>query len=93
MVAMLKSAVGSKAFVLHIPPAAMWLAADLIGKVTGDVLLTRDEVKGLMADLLVSQASPTAAGRLSEWVHQHAAEVGQHYASEIARRRQPQPSG
>jgi NADH dehydrogenase len=56
-------------------------------------VLTRDEVKGLMADLLVSQASPTASGRLSEWVHQHAADLGQHYASEIARRRQPKQSG
>jgi uncharacterized protein YbjT (DUF2867 family) len=93
LVAMLKSAVGSKAIELHIPPAAMWLAADLIGKVTGDVMLTRDEVKGLMADLLVSHAPPTASGRLSEWVHQHAVDLGQHYASEIARRRQPKQSG
>ena len=49
-------------------------------------MLTRDEVKGLMADLFVSQASPDRSGRLSEWVHQNAAELGQHYASEIARR-------
>jgi uncharacterized protein YbjT (DUF2867 family) len=93
LVAMLKSAVGSKALVFHIPPAAMYLAADIICKITGDIILTRDEVKGLMADLLVSHATPTASGRLSEWVHQHTAELGQHYASEIARRRQPKQAG
>jgi uncharacterized protein YbjT (DUF2867 family) len=93
LVAMLKSAVGSKALIFHIPPAVMWLAADVIGKITGDVMLTRDEVAGLMGDLLVSHAPPTAAGRLSEWVHQHSADLGQRYASEVARRRPPKPSG
>jgi hypothetical protein len=51
------------------------------------VTLTRDEVKGLMADLLVSHDRPTAPDRLSVWVHQNAAELGVRYASEIARRR------
>lgn len=93
LVAMLKSAVGSKALIFYVPPAAVWLAADVIGKITGDVMLTRDEVAGLMGDLLVSHAPPTALGRLSEWVHQHAAELGKHYASEVARRRPPKQSG
>jgi uncharacterized protein YbjT (DUF2867 family) len=87
LVAMIKSEVASKALVVHIPPTVMWLAADVIGKITGDVMLTRDEVAGLMGDLLVSHAPPTAAGKLSAWVRQHAAELGQHYASEVARRR------
>jgi uncharacterized protein YbjT (DUF2867 family) len=87
LVAMLKTAVGSRSLVVHVPPWAMWLTAELIGKITGDVMLTRDEVKGLMADLLVSHAPPTAPGKLSEWVEQNAAELGRHYASEVARRR------
>jgi uncharacterized protein YbjT (DUF2867 family) len=89
LVTMLKNAVGSHALVLHIPPVAMRLAAELIGRITGDVMLTRDEIKGLMADLLVSHAPPTASGKLSEWVRQNAAELGRHYASEVARRRMP----
>jgi len=50
---------------------------------------TRDEVAGLMGDLLVSHAPPAASGRLSRWVRQHADQLGRHYASEIARRRPP----
>lgn len=88
LVAMLRSSAASKALIFHVPAAAMSLAANVIGRITSDVMLTRDEVKGLMADLLISRAPPTASGRLSEWVHRHAAELGQHYASEIARRRQ-----
>ena len=87
LVEILKRAVGSRALILHVPPVTARLFADIIGRITHDVTLTKDEVKGLMADLLVSNGRPTAPGRLSEWIHQNAAELGSHYASEIARRR------
>jgi NADH dehydrogenase len=87
LVESLKRAVGSRAIILHVPPIAARLPAGIIGRITGDVTLTEDEVKGLMADLLVSNDRPTAPDRLSVWIHQNAAELGRHYASEIARRR------
>jgi NADH dehydrogenase len=51
----------------------------------GDVILTRDEITGLMANLLISDKPPTGQTRLSEWLAAHASEVGAHYASELRR--------
>jgi NADH dehydrogenase len=51
----------------------------------GDVILTRDEIKGLMANLLISDQPPTGQTRLSEWLAAHADEVGVKYASELSR--------
>ena len=87
LVEILRRAIRSKALLVHVPPFAARLIASAIGRIAGDVTLTRDEVKGLMAGLLVSDDRPTTPDRLSVWVHQNAAELGVHYASEIARRR------
>jgi uncharacterized protein YbjT (DUF2867 family) len=87
LVEILRRAIRSNAFIVHVPPFAARLIASAIGRVAGDVTLTRDEVKGLMAGLLVSRERPSAPDRLSVWVHQNAAELGAHYASEITRRR------
>jgi uncharacterized protein YbjT (DUF2867 family) len=87
LVESVKRAVGSRAVILHVPPIAVRMIAGIVGRLSGDITLTEDEIKGLMADLLVSNDRPTAPDRLSVWIHQNAAELGRHYASEIARRR------
>jgi hypothetical protein len=51
----------------------------------GDVVLTRDEVAGLMANLLVSPRPPRGHTALSYWLKWHAETVGTRYASEVAR--------
>jgi hypothetical protein len=38
----------------------------------------------------VTASSPTGTTRLSEWVVQHAKDLGRHYTSELARRRDRQ---
>ncbi|MFQ5825755.1 MAG: epimerase, partial [Dehalococcoidia bacterium] len=50
-----------------------------------DVVLTRDEVAGLMSDLLVSGGPPTGQMRLSQWLERNAAAMGSRYASELKR--------
>ena len=85
LVRLLAKAVGSRAGIIHVPPAALLAASKLIGSVVGDVLLTREEIDGLMADLLVSSGSPTGTTRLSDWVERHKDTVGTRYASEIKR--------
>jgi uncharacterized protein YbjT (DUF2867 family) len=69
----------------HVQPSLAYYAAQLIEPFIRDVLITRDEVAGLMADLLVSQAQPTGHTRLSDWLVQHRNSVGKRYASELAR--------
>jgi NADH dehydrogenase len=78
--------VGSKAWIVHVPPTVTFACGWIIGRVMNDVTLTHNEVRGLMADLLVSSAPPTAPTRFSEWLHRHADTFGVHYASEIAKR-------
>ena len=51
-----------------------------------DVLLTRDEIAGLMANLLVTNSPPAGTTKLSEWAREHAADLGRRYASELGRR-------
>ena len=57
----------------------------LVGLLVRDVVLTRDEVEGLMANLLVSGAEPTGHTRLSSWLKNNKDSLGATYASELSR--------
>jgi len=85
LVEQVRAAVGSRARTVTVPPALLRLAARLLGPVLRDVVLTRDEVDGLRANLLVSSGPPTGTTRLTEWLPRHAAELGVAWASELAR--------
>jgi NADH dehydrogenase len=78
--------VGSRARMVHVSPQLALFLASLVGRITHDMTLTRDEIRGLMADLLVSDSQPTAPTRLSEWLQANRATIGTSYASELARR-------
>jgi len=78
--------VGSRARIVHVSPQLALFLASLVGRITHDMTLTRDEIRGLMADLLVSDSQPTAPTRLSEWLQANRATIGTSYASELARR-------
>lgn len=85
LVAMIRATVGSKARIVHVGLSTMGLMARLVGHLVNDVVLTKEEIEGLMADLLVSHQVPTAKTRLSTWLAEHAQSIGQSYASELAR--------
>ena len=57
----------------------------LVGLLMRDVALTRDEVVGLMAGLLTSEAAPTGTTRLSDWLDDNADGLGRRYVSELRR--------
>ena len=84
---MMKRTLGSNCRIIPMPPMIALAAAKAIGAVLGDVVLTADEVKGLMRNLLVSTEPPPCTTRLSEWLRQNADSVGAHYESELALRR------
>ncbi len=73
--------------IVSVPPAIGYAAGAVLGKLVGDVMITRDEVEGLMADLLVTNSPPAGSTRLTDWARQHADTLGKHYASELARRK------
>jgi NADH dehydrogenase len=85
LVALLAKTVGSRARVIHVAPELALTLSRVVGWLTRDVTLTRDEVRGLMANLLVASGPPTGSTRLSEWLAHNAHLVGATYASELAR--------
>ena len=83
---LLARAMGTWRPVLPVPAELGYQATRVLGALTGDVMLTRDEIAGLSQDRLAVPGPTVGTRRLSDWVQQHAAELGRHYASELARR-------
>ena len=78
---------GKRRLILSLPPTLAWLGTALIGRMVGDILITRDEMKGLMRGLLDVPGEPTGSILLSDWASEHDATLRLRYASELARRR------
>ena len=71
--------------VVHIAPSLGFALTRLVGLLLRDVVLTRDEVDGLMAGLLTSDAAPAGTTRLGEWLAGNADALGRQYVSEFRR--------
>ena len=54
MLRLICDAVRSKVLLAHFPPALAYGLSRLVGYAVRDVVITRDEIEGLMAGLLVS---------------------------------------
>jgi uncharacterized protein YbjT (DUF2867 family) len=76
----LASAVGSRARIVHGPPAAALALASAVGLARRDVVLTRDELRGLMDGLLVSAKPASGTRRLGEWLETSGHALGRSYA-------------
>jgi uncharacterized protein YbjT (DUF2867 family) len=59
LVEMIARAVDSRARIVSVPASIAILAARVISAAVGDVTLTRDELRGLMKNLLVCPGTPT----------------------------------
>ena len=70
---------------VHVNPRLAFYMAKVVEPLVGDVLITRDEVAGLMANLLISQETPTGHTHLSQWLEENADHIGKAYASELKR--------
>ncbi len=85
MVELIGKSIGVKKLLLPFPPRLALLAAQFMSLFVKDVMLTPEEVDGLMANLLVSKEAPRCRTHLSDWLERHRASVGSQYASELAR--------
>jgi NADH dehydrogenase len=83
--------IGVRRPIVSVPPRIGLWAGILIGAWNGDVLITREEIAGLMGELLYVEAPPAGSTRLSEWVSQNRETLGRRYASELARRDSGKP--
>ena len=85
MLHMVREAVGSRGRLVHTPVAMAYWMSKPAGWLLRDVVITRDEIEGLTAGLLVSEGRPTGRATLSEWLSRNGAAVGARYASELSR--------
>ncbi len=87
LVRLIARKIGASARIVHASNSAVMLAAKALGLLTRDVVLTRDEIEGLTANLLASRTSDPPLGkvRLSEWLDRHGDAMGSEYASEMER--------
>jgi uncharacterized protein YbjT (DUF2867 family) len=85
LVRLIGEKIGHPKAILHLPPGLALKAAQFISLFVGDVVLTPEEVDGLMANLLVSSEPPRCKTRLGDWLTENRETVGAVYASELAR--------
>lgn len=71
--------ISSRARIVHVRPVLTLFLAKLIGYVVRDVVITKDEIDGLMSNLLISEGPPTGHTRLIEWLQQNSNSVGARY--------------
>jgi uncharacterized protein YbjT (DUF2867 family) len=69
----------------HVPPSAGILLGRLIGLFVRDVVLTKDELRGLMLNKLTSDQAPNGLTRFSEWLRENKDTLGARYTSEMDR--------
>jgi NADH dehydrogenase len=79
--------IGKRRPIISVPPWFGYAAGWMLGALVGDVLITKDEIEGLMADVLYVDAPPAGPTVLTDWARQHADTLGRRYASELARRK------
>ncbi len=92
LAATIARAIGSPFRPVHLPPALVSLALRGLSLVTRDVVLTRDEVDGLMAELVMVEGEATCPTRLTAYLSENADLIGREYHSELARRLRPRPA-
>jgi NADH dehydrogenase len=79
--------IGAPRPVISVPPAMGYWVGRVVGALMGDVTITREEIAGLMANLLYVDAPPAGTTKLTDWISAHAEALGRRYTSELARRK------
>jgi NADH dehydrogenase len=83
MVKLIGEKIGAQRPLISLPPRLALFAAQFLSLFVNDVLLTPEEVDGLMAGLLVSKEPPRCKTRLADWLEENKDKVGAKYASEL----------
>ena len=85
LVRTIRDAVGSKALLLKAPASVGLMVTGLLGLLVKDVIMTRDEAVGLMANLLYSDDPPTCPTSLRTWIEENSDALGREYLSKAAK--------
>jgi uncharacterized protein YbjT (DUF2867 family) len=87
LVASIAQLIGKKRPIVSVPPWFGYAATWMLGRLLGDVVITKGEIEGLMSNLLFVDAPSAGTTALTDWVRMHADTLGRGYASELARRK------
>lgn len=87
MVEVVGRIIGSPRPIISVPPGLGYALGRALGFMVRDVIITREEIEGLMSDLLFVDDVPTGTTSLTGWAEAHSGSLGKEYASELARRR------
>ncbi|MBU4272345.1 MAG: NAD(P)H-binding protein [Planctomycetes bacterium] len=79
--------IGRRRPIISVSPTVGYCFAWFLGKLMGDIFLTREEIAGLMRGLLCTQSEPAGRTKLTDWCKEHADTLGRKYSSELARRK------
>ena len=86
LVTRVRGALGVKRPIISVPPGLGYWGCRLLGLFVGDVVITREEIRGLMEGRLYVDAPPLGATKLTDWIDRHRHTLGRRYTSEMARR-------
>ncbi len=85
-VELIGSIVGISKPIFAVPPVVGYWISKLVNAMVQDVVITREEIKGLMRGLLDSDQASTGTVKLSAYIEEHEHTLGKRYANEIKRR-------
>lgn len=85
LVSLVARSIGSRTIIIHVPAAVALNFSSLAGIAVRDVLLTWDEVRGLIEGLLVSQNPSVCHTSFAGWLERNKNRVGTEYRSELKR--------
>jgi len=86
MIEMIAAEIGVRPRIISLPPGLAYQMTRVIGWFVDDVVITREEIRGLMEERLYVKSSPLGTTKLSDWVHANHQRLGLNYTSEMARR-------
>lgn len=86
LVETIKRTLGLHRPIVNVPPAIGYWSGRLLGLFVKDVVITREEIRGLMENRLYVEAPPLGNTRLTDWIANHRDTLGGRYTSELARR-------
>lgn len=85
LVRLIQKRVHSRAKIVHVGPTTSLFLSKILNLISRDIIVTNEEVYGLMADILSTTDTPRCPTSFSQWSEKNASSLGAKYASELDR--------
>ncbi len=85
LVETISAAMGKNVSLVNVSPEVGLLLGKFVGFFMRDVILTRNELRGLMGNLLTSRQEPNGPTNFSDWLKENRDTIGGSYSSELDR--------